>query len=257
MSLLPDRKRPLLFAHRGCSSLAPENTHAAFSLARQYGSPGIELDVHLCATGELVVFHDDTLRRIAGDSRSVEALSLEELRQLDLGSFFDPRFKNERMPLLEEVIEEFCPDLYIDIEMKSRKTKDDPLPLALAEKLRSLGARTAGAVTVSSFNPLCLAAFRRAAPGFPTAVIWCDSREVPPILRRGAGRWIAGSDYIKPDSTQCTGWNLFWMSGIERRPCVPWTVDDPEEAERLAALGAAGIITNRPQDMPARWRTNG
>jgi len=57
--LLPDRPRPLLFAHRGCSSLAPENTMAAFATALRVGSPGVELDVHRCATGELVVAHDD------------------------------------------------------------------------------------------------------------------------------------------------------------------------------------------------------
>jgi glycerophosphoryl diester phosphodiesterase len=73
-----------------------------------------------------------------------------------VGSFFGPGFSGEHPPLREEVLEDFCPAMYVDIELKSRKTKDDPLPALLAEKLISLGNKIGTAVTVSSFNPLCL-----------------------------------------------------------------------------------------------------
>ena len=96
--LLPDRKRPMLFAHRGCSSLAPENTMASFKKAREVGAPGIELDIHVCKSGELVVVHDDTFQRTAGDSRAIADLTLAEIQAIDVG-------KGERPPLLDDGLE--------------------------------------------------------------------------------------------------------------------------------------------------------
>lgn len=256
--LLPDRPRPLLFAHRGCSSLAPENTFAAFKKAKELGAPGIELDVHLCGSGELVVVHDDTFKRTApldvnGGGRTVGEMCLAEIRAVDVGSFFGPEFSGERPPLLEEVLEEFCPDMYIDIELKTRKVKTDPLPGLTAALLMRLGKRVSGAVAVSSFNPFSIRAFRTQAqdikPRIPTAVIWSDSHEVPWMLRRGLGGFLSGADYAKPDHRQLNRSSFFRLARWEGRPPVPWTIDDPVIAGQMLRLGCAGIITNRPQDM--------
>ena len=252
--LLPGRPRPLIFAHRGCSSLAPENTLAAFTKARELGAPGIELDVHLCATGELVVAHDDTFRRTAppganGGGRPLEELSLREIRAIDVGSFFDPRFSAERPPLLAETLEEFCPGMYIDIELKSRKIGDDPLPGRTAELLRAFGERVLSSVTVSSFNPFSIRAFKAHCPGVPTAIIWNSGKELSPLLRRGFGKVIAACDYLKPVHLQAGRFFRFPGKVLERRPVVPWTVDDRARAQELLAQGCTGIISNRPQDM--------
>ncbi|MDR1908913.1 MAG: glycerophosphodiester phosphodiesterase, partial [Spirochaetaceae bacterium] len=250
--LLPERSRPLLFAHRGCSSLAPENTWASYRRARELGAPGLELDVHLCATGELVVAHDDNFHRTAPSAPrgNLEDLSWEEIRTVDVGSFFGPGFGGERCPLLQDILEEFCPELYVDIELKTRKTSGDALPARTAELLRSLGPRVEQAVTVSSFNPFALRAFRAAcapAPAIPTAIIYCVDPEVPWILRRGAGRFIAACDYAKPRRDQAGRGAVAALAGREKRPVVPWTVDDPAEAALLLDRGCEGIITNCPQ----------
>ncbi|MDD2296482.1 MAG: glycerophosphodiester phosphodiesterase family protein, partial [Sphaerochaetaceae bacterium] len=102
-TLFPHAKRPLLFGHRGYSELAPENTMAAFDLCVTHEIPGIEIDVHLCKTGELVVIHDHDLLRLAGVENTVEEMSLTELKQLDVGSHKDKKFAGERIPLLEEL----------------------------------------------------------------------------------------------------------------------------------------------------------
>jgi glycerophosphoryl diester phosphodiesterase len=246
---------------------------AAFIKAQETGAPGIELDIHPTADGKLVVVHDDTFIRTAppdhnGGGKKPEELIYDEIRRLDAGSFFGSRWSGERPPLLEEVLETFCPVMYVDIELKSRKTKDDPLPGLLAAKLRALGKLISAAVTVSSFNPFCLRAFKRAwqqvkAEGtadIPTAVIWCADGEVPWILRRGFGRIMSGCDYLKPIHTQAAvnlggALSRFRWQIIEKRPIVPWTVDDRTLAKRLLAPlpagipGCEGIITNRPQDM--------
>jgi glycerophosphoryl diester phosphodiesterase len=227
---------------------------AAFKKARELDVPGIELDVHACASGELVVVHDDTFKRTApwgenGNGRDIEDLSLFEIRHIDVGSFWDPAFSKERPLLLEEVLEEFCPDRYIDIELKSRKIKNDPLPRLVAKKLNDLGERVQSSVTISSFNPFCLAAFKRFCPLIPTAVIWSADPEVPLILRRGLGRFIARCDYAKPAYRQVSPAFHFRITRIEGRPLIPWTIDDPALVRRMVELGCQGIITNRPQDM--------
>lgn len=274
LPLLPDRPRPLIFAHRGCSSLAPENTMAAFRMAREIGAPGIELDIHICRSGELVVAHDDTFQRTVpegqnGRGKPIEELDFEEIRELDVGIAFGrqsdvqktrelripapapepPGFAGEHPPLLEQVLEEFCPGMYIDIELKTRKTAHDPLPARAADLLRRLGDRVLGSVTVSSFNPYSILAFKKLCPRVPTAIIWSAGKGVPLLLRRGLGRIIARCDYLKPVHSQVTGFSRFRFSTLEGRPLVPWTVDDPQLARRLLAEGCAGIISNRPQDL--------
>ncbi|GAB1483721.1 hypothetical protein MASR2M78_25370 [Treponema sp.] len=168
--LLPDRTRPLFFAHRGCSSLAPENTLASFRLARQLGSPGLELDIHRCASGELVVAHDDDFRRCAGSPLIIEEAEWKDIRGLDVGSHKGDEFSGERVPLIQDVLDEFSGTIYIDIELKSRKSSGDELPALLARILhsRSDAKRLASSILVSSFNPLALAAFKAQAPEFAT-----------------------------------------------------------------------------------------
>jgi len=262
VSLLPERKRPLIFAHRGCSSLAPENTIAAFKKARECGAPGIELDIHVTLDGKLVVVHDDNFLRTAlpgnnGNGKKTEELPLNEINHIDVGSFFGPEWSAERPPLLEEVLEEFCPEMYIDIELKSRKTKDDPLPGLLAKTLKNFGEKIQGSVTVSSFNPFCLNTFRQEwkkaqntySADIPAAIIWCSDTEVLWILRRGFGRILSSCDYVKPIHEQVRSFSLFRFSVLEKRPVIPWTVDDPFTAKKMIDAGCEGIITNRPQNM--------
>ncbi|MDR1971648.1 MAG: glycerophosphodiester phosphodiesterase [Treponema sp.] len=264
LPLLPERPRPLIFAHRGCSSLAPENTMAAFKKAREIGAPGIELDVHVCGTGELVVAHDDNFQRTApegpnGGGRPIEELRLSEIREIDVGIAFGRQsgiqespssgYRGEHPPLLEQVLETFCPDMYIDIELKTRKTKGDSLPVLVADMLRHFGDRALKSVMVSSFNPFSILAFKKFCPTVPTAVIWANDRGVPPLLRHGFGRIIAHCDYLKPSYRQVNGFSRFRFQTLERRPLVPWTVDDPGLARSLLAAGCPGIISNRPQDL--------
>jgi glycerophosphoryl diester phosphodiesterase len=222
---------------------------ASFTKARETGAPGIEMDVHVCASGELVVAHDDTFQRTAGDNRKIAKLTYGEIKMIDVGAFFNPVFRGERAPLLEDVLEAFCPDMYIDIELKTRKTKHDPLPGRLAETLARFGDRALKAVTVSSFNPFGILVFKQLCPHIPTAIIWSADTEVPPILRYGFGRFLSRCDYLKPVHRQVNPFSRFWLGSVEGRPLVPWTIDDQGLAERMLKTGCMGIITNRPQDM--------
>src|SRR4029453_13086438 len=92
--------RPLVLGHRGASADAPENTLAAFRLARAQGADGVELDVRRCATGEVVVIHDGDARRTAGAPLRIAEAPLAALRALDAGAWKGERFRGERIPLL-------------------------------------------------------------------------------------------------------------------------------------------------------------
>jgi glycerophosphoryl diester phosphodiesterase len=95
----------LIMAHRGASGYAPENTMAAFEKALEMGTEGIELDVHMTADGEIVVIHDHTVDRTSDGKGMVGALTLEEIREFDFGSWFDPKFKGQSIPTLRDVFE--------------------------------------------------------------------------------------------------------------------------------------------------------
>jgi len=238
---------PWLFAHRGYSKLAPENTLAAFQLARERGIPGIELDVRLCATGEMVVFHDDSLKRICGVEKTVEELSLGALRELDAGIWKDPSFKGEPVPLLSEVFETLGPEMILDIEIKSSSGNAAPQAAVLAELIQRHGMEKR--CLVSSFNPLAVKSFRKVLPGIPTAVIYCHSSGVPWYLRRGEGRLISGCALLKPDHKQVSSLFMAYHGRLEGYQVLPWTVDDPAVAERLLKAGVRGIISNDPGPM--------
>jgi glycerophosphoryl diester phosphodiesterase len=99
-----DTGRALVMGHRGAEALAPENTMAAFEAGLKAGADIMELDVQLTADSRVIVFHDFTLGRKTPDPRWVRDVTWEEIRQLDVGSWFDPRYADQRIPLLEEVL---------------------------------------------------------------------------------------------------------------------------------------------------------
>lgn len=110
--------RPLVIAHRGASSYAPENTYAAFDLALRMGAKGFEMDVHLSADGKIVVIHDRTLERTTNGSGAVNQKTLAELLTLDAGSWFGPEFTGERIPLLEDLMRRYRNRAHLHIEIK-------------------------------------------------------------------------------------------------------------------------------------------
>jgi glycerophosphoryl diester phosphodiesterase len=244
MIILPGETQPYLFAHRGYSKIAPENTLAAFQEALSRKIPGVELDIHLCRSGELVVTHDDNLIRVTGTDGIVENLDYSEMKKLDAGKWKDSKFTGERLPLLQDVFDLLGSNVYYDIEIKSRKTARTGIETKLFEliKLYKLEERC----IVSSFNPMPLKYFKQSSSQIPTAIIYSVTDELPWYLRHGEGKWIASADILKPEYVKINKTSMFVNNTIGRRPILPWTIDDPEEAARLISLGVNGIISNDP-----------
>lgn len=109
---------PLIIAHRGDVSTAPENTMSAFRPALAGGADGIELDVRLTRDRKLVVFHDWSLKRTSDGYGPVNHYTLQELQSLDVGSWSGPSFKGERPPALDQVFESLPHDYLLNVEMK-------------------------------------------------------------------------------------------------------------------------------------------
>src|SRR6516165_7584715 len=105
-------------AHRGHARAAPENTLSAMRKAIESGADYAELDVQLTADGKVVVLHDSDLKRVAGDPRRLDEVSFDEVRRLDVGSWFDPAFAGERVPTLTEVIDLCRGKIRLNIELK-------------------------------------------------------------------------------------------------------------------------------------------
>ena len=142
-----------LFAHRGLHDEArPENSLAAFAAACEAGY-GIELDVRFTRDGALVVFHDDDLKRMCGDARRPDALTLRELQALRLGG------TDERIPTFDEVLELVNGRVPLLVEIKSCKNI-----FALTDATAARLKRYKGKYLVESFNPLSLLRLRRVAP---------------------------------------------------------------------------------------------
>jgi len=247
MIIYPGEKEPYIFAHRGYSSIAPENTLAAFEEAVNRTVPGIELDIHLCRSGELVVTHDHNLKRVTGYDGLIEELDWDEIKTLDAGSWKSEKYSGEKLPLLQDVFDLLGSRVYYDIEIKCRKTSRTGIEVKLYKLISEYGLEER--CIVSSFNPMPLKYFKQTASNVPTAIIYTNAAKLPWYLRNGEGRWIAGADILKPHYKKIRRcFNLFNMLSGDK-PFMSWTVDDQDEAQRLLAAGAIGIISNNPNGL--------
>ncbi len=243
--IFPFAEHPLLFGHRGCSKKAPENTLSAFKEILKNGVPGIELDVHTCKSGELVITHDFNLKRITGVDALVEDKTYEELRRMDFGSFFSGKYEGEKIPTLDEVFSLMGDQVYYDIEIKHNLIKSTVMETEIMRKIREYNLEDR--VIISSFNPFAVRSFKKLFPGIPTAVIYCVSPKVPFIFRRGAGKYIARPDIMKPSKTQVTKKLLKHAKGKNGFGVMTWVVDERDKALDLLQRGVDGIISNQPE----------
>ncbi|HUX13236.1 MAG TPA: glycerophosphodiester phosphodiesterase [Spirochaetia bacterium] len=257
LPLFPEEPRPLLFAHRGYSARAPENTLSAFREASRAGIPGVELDIHRCATGELVVAHDSDLFRVTGEHAEIETAPLSRIRELDAAVSFRRKTQSqiaaEPAPLLSELFDQFGARFYYDIEIKHYTDKPGTVELALSELIGRFGLDAR--CMVSSFDPFAVRRFKQLNPRIPTAIIYCDDPELPFWLRRGGGRYISSCDVMKPKDASVTARLLRRRIVAPRLPVVSWTVDSVETAIALVRRGTDGVISNDPAPILAAFRT--
>jgi len=231
---------PLLIAHRGGAAEAPENTLAAFRHAISLGISCFELDVQMSKDGVPVVVHDETVDRTTNGSGPVGSLLFEELRRLDAGSWFDPRYKGEAIPTLREALE-LCksegagvlielksPGLYPGIEEKVA---------ALVGEMWPQGVENVWCI---SFDHASIGRLRRLDAALPLGHLFMPQVET----------------FATPDDTVqlvmpfhlTAAQHPEQIDAVHRlgKQVFVWTVNEAAQMRRLAALGAVGIVSDRP-----------
>jgi glycerophosphoryl diester phosphodiesterase len=231
----PAAARPFVLGHRGARHAAPENTLAAFELARSEGADGIELDIRLDRDGQVIVLHDPTLGRVTqgAETRHAEDISSRELFRLDVGS-------GERVPLLAEVLEwAHGAGQRVNVELKSDVRRRALLLHGLA---RVIARASLPNLIFSSFHPYFVWWLGRRLPQLPRAWLVHDQQRV---LKYAPGVTRLGVQALHPQHTLVTRER---MARLKARGLLVnvWTVNEPARARELASLGVDAIISDNP-----------
>ncbi|HLE14252.1 MAG TPA: glycerophosphodiester phosphodiesterase family protein [Anaerolineales bacterium] len=240
--MLRNLPRPTIFAHRGSSANAPENTLSAFELALKQQADGIELDAKLSADQVVVVIHDQTVDRTTNGTGRVRDLPLAALRELDAGSFFDVAFKNEPIPTLEEVFETIGHQTFINVELTNYNSPFDQLPEKVVELVKR--HRMSTHVLFSSFHPLVLRRIHRLLPEIPVGFLALPGRSGA-LARSRIGKLIVPYQAIHPELSDAT-YSLINRAHQAGHIVNVYTVNREEDMRQLFNLEVDGIFTDDP-----------
>lgn len=234
-------KRPLIIAHRGYRTKYPENTLAAFGAALDIGAQMIELDVMLTRDRKMVVIHDATLERTTDGHGQVYSYTLKELKELDAGSWFHPRFAGERLPALEEVLDLVRGRALLNIEIKSNAYEARHPPDAIEKQVVELVRRknVLTSVLISSFEWKILenVASMEDAPAIALISKYpAEGDNVKLCIRLRAFSWHPNCRELQYDQVK-----IMHEEGIR---VFPYNVDSPGEYHRMIRLDVDGIITS-------------
>ena len=235
------QRKPLVIAHRGGRRWAPENTLVAFRKSLAAHVDGIELDIHRCKSGELVVIHDESVDRTTDGTGLVKDNTLEELRKLDAGTKYNAEFRGEKIPLLSEVLELVDGKAIINIEIKNQPISypgiDDQLISMLANY------KYPDKIMISSFDHQILQSVGKKTQRYKLGML--DSALIADL---GAYAKTVGAASWNPDVEAARGDAIknAHDNGIEVHT---WTVNDKANWERLSSQGVDAIITDDPEGL--------
>jgi glycerophosphoryl diester phosphodiesterase len=243
-------RRPLLIGHRGYPARFPENTLASFEGAMQAGCDMIELDVTLTQDRRVVVIHDDTLERTTNGKGPVRERTLEDIKRLNAGGWFDPRFSAQRVPELSEVMDLTAGRCMLNIEIKASAYEKNYPADAIEHQVVKL-VKTSGAmdrVIISSFDRRILE--RIAALDAPPAVALisdhaADAGVLETLRAIQAFSWHPRFTALRRDQVE-----RLHAAGLK---VFPWTINTRQEAEKVLALGVDGLICNDLRVMLERF----
>lgn len=231
-------------AHRGASYAAPENTFAAFEKALAMKADYIELDIQRSRDGKLVVIHDLTVDRTTNGTGLVQSFTVDQLKELDAGSWFSSSFRNERIPLLAEILERYRnKPIGFLIELK------DPhyYPGVEHEVIKMLNQyNTDNPIIVQSFNPHSIKRFHMACPSIPTGILInnCSHLYDETIMLK-LSKFVT---YINPHFL-CVNAEIISRIHSFGMKTFTWVVNQTEHLQIHKNMGVNGVITDRP-DLP-------
>jgi glycerophosphoryl diester phosphodiesterase len=233
-----DARVPSIFAHRGAHDVVPENSIAAFERAMSLGADGVELDVRMCRTGELVVYHDRDLWRMTGQPGDVATSSWADLARREVAP-------GHGLAVLHDVLDAIVSRGFINIEVKG----DGPERLLAARTVVSEVGRRSPAdrakLLYSTFSPLVHLVLRREGRGVPVGFLFDATHTGPrrgPLVARALRAEGVHPHHPMATPSAVAKWK---QRGVFVNV---WTVNDPARAVELAESGVDGLITD---DVPA------
>ena len=240
-------KQQQIFAHRGAAAYAPENTLESFELAVQMQADGVELDVQICASGELVVCHDEHIGRVSDGQGLVKSLTLKELKSFRFNRTH-PEYASARIATLSEVFQLLKPtNLAINIELKNSWVAYP----GMEEQVIDLAAKEfdLDRVIFSSFSHASMQKVKSIDPSLYCGLLYDGS-----FVKPWAYALALGMDALHPafpevllPGGECAAAH---RTGIEVNP---WTPDQEEHILGCLREGADRVITNCP-DVAVRLR---
>lgn len=254
-----EREEPLVIAHRGGMSLAPENTLEAFRNAAELGSDILEYDVHITSDDQLVVIHDDTVDRTTNGSGAVNEMTLEELKSLDAGYHFEDengefsyRDAGVQIPTVDEVFTEFGDKRHL-IELKD--TNEPELYEVLIDEmwLNIQKHNMEDNVLIASFDHDINLRFRDVSKG--DVAIGAGEQETRQFVTMHKAFLNAlyqpeASAFQLPTEQEgydLADWKLIRGANNRSMHVYYWTINDEETMRELIELGADGIMTDDPR----------
>lgn len=228
----------LVWAHRGASGYAPENTLEAFAMAAEMKADGIELDVQLTADGEVVVAHDETIGRVSNGSGYVKDFTLAQLKKLQFNRTH-PEYTDARIPTLQEVYDLIAPTgLTVNVELKTSIFRYP----GLQEKCIRIAERAGmqERIIYSSFWHPSLLELRQLLPEAKIGFLYADGWLNPAEYCR---RWHG--DALHPDQNAVDR-ELAERCRKEKIELNVWTVNKRADMQRLTDWGVNALITNYP-----------
>ncbi len=243
-----EAKTPLIIAHRGASADAPENTLAAFRLAWEQEADGIEGDFYLSKDQQIVCIHDKTTKRTARKNLVVAESTLEELRQLDVGSWKSPKFQGERISTLAEVLAIVPAGKIIYVEIKC-----GPEIVPFLKPVFSASRVNPEQIRIIAFDPQVIAGVKRELPNIKA--YWLTSYKQHKITRQWNPTPGEVRDVLKKVKADGLGTkaepkvidqNFVSSLRAGNWEFHAWTIDQTPLARRFLEMGVDSITTNRP-----------
>ena len=228
----------LVLAHRGSSKVAPENTESAFRKALEIGADGVEFDVHLTKDKKLVVIHDERVDRTTNDIGYVKDLTLKEIKKLDAGSYFSPKFAGEKILTLEETFEIVKNFKLINIEIKNNIIEYDGIEEIIIDKIRK--NKLANKIICSSFNHYSIYRIKEIAPDIKTGLLYGSYIYQPWVYAKRLGVNAIHPYYYSISS------DIVKLCHDNKIEVNVWTVDDEEIIVKMIQNHVDAIITNFP-----------
>lgn len=239
---------PLVIAHRGASSEAPENTLASFQLAFEQGVTAIEGDFRLTKDGRIVCIHDSHGRRTLGKNITISKTALADLKKLSAGKWKGVQWEKERVPTLEEVLEILPDESQLFLEVKCGPEIIKPLTGIIQDMNIS-----SDQLILISYNKEVLRQFKEAFPDFIAYLLVKFERELYFIGRHKPDFATVLSELqrLRVDGLDSKAQSLITAEFVQQLrdsgyPLYVWTVNDPETADQFINLGAEGLTTDRP-----------